>query len=116
MKLTKNQIKNIILDELVNLSEALSPEWREKVKALRKRWDEYQDSIPLKTEKEVPVFGYWSIDKEEKAIKMIADSLEIDDENLEEDEALGKANMVSKNRRRKRRILRRELHRRSRSI
>ena len=52
MKLTKNQIKNIILDELVSLSEALSPEWREKVKALRKRWDEYQDSIPLKTEKE----------------------------------------------------------------
>lgn len=94
MKLTKNQIKNIILDELVNLSEALSPEWREKVKALRKRWDEYQDSIPLKTEKEVPVFGYWSIDKEEKAIKMIADSLEIDDENLEEDEALEKAKQI----------------------
>ena len=93
MNITKNTIEILILEELEKIGEALNPEWRQKVKALRQKWEKYQDEIPTKTEKDMPVFGYWSIDKEEKAIEKIASDLEYDD-GLEEEDALQKAKEI----------------------
>ena len=59
MKIKTKELRLLILEELAKVLETTDPAWRQKVKALRKRWDDYQENIPRKIQKDFPVFGYW---------------------------------------------------------
>lgn len=90
MKINIAIIKNLIKEEIDNVLETKNKTWKAKVAKLRQKWDQYQKDLPQRTVKNVPVFGYWKIDKEEEAIKKLADSFEYD-EDLEEKAAMQKA-------------------------
>ena len=93
MKLNIVTIRHLIKEELEKVLETRNKTWKSKVAQLRQKWDEYQKNLPQRTVKDVGVFGYWKIDKEEEAIKKLADSFEFD-EGIEEAEAIQKAKQV----------------------
>tara|TARA_R100000805_G_C3618825_1_gene121598 strand:- start:40 stop:1299 length:1260 start_codon:yes stop_codon:yes gene_type:complete len=93
MKIKIEELKSLILEELIDVIESRDNRWKSKVATLRQKWDEYQDQIPLKTVKDVPVFGYFKVDKEQEAIKKIARRLQYKDE-LEKQQALEKAKQI----------------------
>ena len=93
MKIKIEELKTLILEELIDVLESRDSRWKSKVAVLRKKWDEYQDQIPLKTVKDVPVFGYFKVDKQKEAIKKISRRLQYNDK-LEKQQALEKAKEI----------------------
>ena len=93
MNIKVEDLKSLIIEELQNVMETRNKEWKVKVANLRQKWDEYQDQIPMKTVKDVPVFGYFKVDKEDEAIKKLARGMQYNDE-LEKQQALEKAKQV----------------------
>tara|TARA_Y100001973_G_scaffold106786_1_gene187626 strand:+ start:3685 stop:4926 length:1242 start_codon:yes stop_codon:yes gene_type:complete len=93
MNIKVEDLKSLIIEELQNVMETRNKEWKVKVANLRQKWDEYQDRIPMKTVKDVPVFGYFKVDKEDEAIKKLARGMQYNDE-LEKQQALEKAKQV----------------------
>jgi len=90
MKLNIATIKKLIKEELDKILETRNKVWKSKVAQLRQSWDQYQKDLPQRTMKDIPVFGYWQVDKEEKALKKLARSFEYDDD-MEEEAAIQKA-------------------------
>ena len=80
MKLNIATIQILIKEELDKILETRNKAWKSKVAQLRQSWDQYQKDLPQRTMKDVPVFGYWQVDKEEEALKKLARSFEYDDD------------------------------------
>ena len=57
MNIKVEDLKSLIIEEIKNVMETRNKQWKAKVANLRQKWDEYQDQIPMKTVKDVPVFG-----------------------------------------------------------